>query len=355
MSKRRAPSISSASSVEHYSKVRLVAQPSREARQLKELLLQKDQMLEDAETELDDLMEFLESERKEILLQQTIAEIKAERLQRRVNALEVELHKLQLMNTKSSIDRTSTDAVAQVGYVSEASHTEHEQLSDRGLSFCQETKIENHKTHKAPGALSKEGSGVIINISAPKIEEIPQKLPLYPTDALHSENAQKWFPATFKYLNQDLGEDYITLLVNWVNFERSRGWVSSVKGLACNMRPKVLSKWILNCRYDRTGNEPDFADEDDLRHFCKSFMFWWNTLQNSCRLVEGLTAGKKWESLDRSGKNGWLSVLACLKWWGMALGEQDDREGSKGCEWRTVVKDASLVLNSLIASTREKK
>ncbi|KAJ3744501.1 hypothetical protein DFH05DRAFT_1399238 [Lentinula detonsa] len=181
------------------------------------------------------------------------------------------------------------------------------------------------------------------------------QLPLYPTDALHSENAQKWFPTAFEYLNQDLGEDYITLLVNWVNFERSRGWVSSVKGLACNMRPKALSKWILNCRYDRTGNEPDFADEDVLRHFCKSFMFWWNTLQNSCQLVEGLTTGKKWESLDRSGKNGWLSVLACLKWWGMALGEQDDREGPKGCEWRAVVKDASLVLNSLIASTREKK
>ncbi|KAJ3806107.1 hypothetical protein EV368DRAFT_48838 [Lentinula lateritia] len=180
------------------------------------------------------------------------------------------------------------------------------------------------------------------------------KLPSYPQDALQSENAQKWFPSAFKYLNQDLGDDYNDLFKNWVKFERLKDWVSSTKGLARHNRPKELSKWILNCRYDRPGNEPQLKKEH-LVQFRKSFSCWWRDLRSSGWQQKSATEDpcgkleKERESLDRSGKNGWLSVLACLKWWGTALGDNDDRNGPLGEEWHSMVKDVSFVLNNLIA------
>ncbi|KAJ3873852.1 hypothetical protein F5051DRAFT_336945, partial [Lentinula edodes] len=165
--------------------------------------------------------------------------------------------------------------------------------------------------------------------------------------------ARKWFPAAFEYLNQDLGEEYCNLFKEWVEFECSRGWASSTKGLAPHGRPKELSKWILNCRYDRHGNEPELKTDDALVQFSECFMAWWKHLRSPGTGESIGELHKEWGSLDRNGKNGWLSLLACLKWWGMALGGQNDREGTKGQQWRSMVKDASFVLASLTTIRKE--
>ncbi|KAJ3887126.1 hypothetical protein GG344DRAFT_27429, partial [Lentinula edodes] len=149
------------------------------------------------------------------------------------------------------------------------------------------------------------------------------------------------------------GEGYANLFKKWVEFKCSRGWASSTRGLARQNRPEELNKWILNCRYDRRGNKPELKTDDALIWFCECFVRWWKQLQQAPDPGELASNLEGWQNLDRSGKNGWLSVLACLKWWGTALGDQTDREGAKGHKWRTIVTDASLVLTNLIGAAQE--
>ncbi|KAJ3797289.1 hypothetical protein F5050DRAFT_1579320, partial [Lentinula boryana] len=152
-----------------------------------------------------------------------------------------------------------------------------------------------------------------------------------------------------------LGSDYTALISSWIELERAKDWRYSPKGISPKNRPKELSFWITNCRYDRRNNDPKFR-QHDLDHFTKNFMTWWNTLQPSWRLDNphlmpgqgsGSSFGMEWGTLDTSGKNGWLSVIVCLKWWGIGLG--DDRESALGDEWRGAVEDVLFMLNGLIS------
>ncbi|KAJ3805453.1 hypothetical protein F5876DRAFT_69782 [Lentinula aff. lateritia] len=373
MSKQRASStpFTSPSSSNGRLKVQLVAQPSREVREFESLLLLKDRALEDMNDELDELMncdservKFLEEERKQVFQDKTIAEIKAERLQHRVVELETELHNLKLCNAQVvSVERPTAPHGAEPVAVS----------VDRSIApTCEEYEVKQVVVRaKCPTATTDESHGVkqfnavndLPNNYPPGDTTLSRtpfngetsasngsciELPVYPEDALKSDNARRWFPSAFGYLNQDISEEYAGLLRIWVEFERTRDWASSNKGLDRRERPKVLSKWITNCRYERSGNEPDLTKKEDLVQFSKSFTRWWDNLRRpqSSAETSAHDTHKGWQSLDRSGKNGWLGVLACLKWWGMALTEKD-KSGPLGDEWRNMIKDASLVLSEL--------
>ncbi|KAJ3912909.1 hypothetical protein F5877DRAFT_53301 [Lentinula edodes] len=181
------------------------------------------------------------------------------------------------------------------------------------------------------------------------VNVIHLQLPCYPEDALQSENALLWFRPAFEYLNYNLGEDYIYLISRWIELERNKNWAYSAKGISAKLRPKELSHWITNCRYDRPNNDPKFR-QHDIARFGTNFVTWWNSLICQISMVSGGNSDgrvrKEWGTLNTSGKNGWLSVIVCLKWWGLGLG--DDREGALGAEWCCKVKEVSSVLNDLI-------
>lgn len=79
-------------------------------------------------------------------------------------------------------------------------------------------------------------------------------------------------------------------------------------------------------------------------------MKWWASLQPSWR---GLGAGGSmcfvpvysgdWKSLNVPGKNGWLSIMVCLKWWGVYVAGKDK------AQWVEAVTDVLMMLNGLIA------
>ncbi|KAJ3965042.1 hypothetical protein EV361DRAFT_811323 [Lentinula raphanica] len=170
------------------------------------------------------------------------------------------------------------------------------------------------------------------------------KLLSYPEDALQSKNASAWFPEAFKYVNVDLSDQYLAFVQDYIAFEGAKNWSSSPKGLPARDRPKELTRWIAGCRYERAGSEPKLKKED-LECFSQVFMAWWTSLKSSS-LEKVSGKGKKPSSLNISGKNGWLSVVACIKWWGMALGE--DREGPAGGDWRRAISDVHLTLKNLL-------
>ncbi|KAJ3925230.1 MAG: hypothetical protein NXY57DRAFT_907337 [Lentinula lateritia] len=176
------------------------------------------------------------------------------------------------------------------------------------------------------------------------------QLPCYPKDASQSKNALLWFHPAFEYLNHDLGVDYIYLIRAWIKLERIKDWVYSLKGISAKLRPKELSHWITNCRYDRRNNNPKFQKQD-INRFGINFVTWWNSLVNQISTVSGENSDgdgrvrKEWGTLNTSGKNGWLSIIVCLKWWGMGL--RDDREGALGAKWCCTIKEVSCILNEL--------
>lgn len=168
-------------------------------------------------------------------------------------------------------------------------------------------------------------------------------------------NLPAWFIPAFHYLNVDLGENYVTLVKRWVAFERANGWKNPRSGLMTHGRPKVVTTWLQNARYERKGGEPKLTG-DSLVTFTKDFRNWWVNLQPTWRPVtEGSQLrsvdnfGDDWKSLDKCGKNGWLLLIASLKWWGVALNSEDgERRQQLHDEWTRVLEDISLMLGGLI-------
>ncbi|KAJ3766153.1 hypothetical protein FB446DRAFT_620106, partial [Lentinula raphanica] len=138
-------------------------------------------------------------------------------------------------------------------------------------------------------------------------------------------SALEWFPPAFAYINADLGPEYALLIETWVAFERSHGWVNARTGLQKTDRPAALTYWVQTARYLRTGNEPKLTGESVVL-FAKEVLTWWVSLQPSWRTVDGQKTesvqedvDKDWVKLDKSGRNGWYGLLACVKWWGTGI------------------------------------
>ncbi|KAJ3852050.1 hypothetical protein EV368DRAFT_82901 [Lentinula lateritia] len=308
-------------------KVRRIEQPSRKTRELEELLLHKNCLLKEAEDELDELVncdteqvQFLEDESKLLFQQKTAAEIRAERLQHRVNELDIRtLTLLITLTTNCNSADNKDDPVSKPQRIksilaSTASSCDCGALLD-GLKITSDNKGCSREQQDSAVLLRKDASTTTQSL-VPNAEDsytaeadsnsIPFKIELmmYPEDASQSKNAEKWFPAVFEYLNQHLGEEYGDLFNKWVEFECSRGWASSNKGLACQSRPEELNKWIINCRYNRHGNEPDLKTDDSLVQFREHFMCWWKQLRTPSPGAPSRELETEWASLDRSGKNG---------------------------------------------------
>ncbi|KAI0663684.1 hypothetical protein C8Q70DRAFT_906185 [Cubamyces menziesii] len=102
----------------------------------------------------------------------------------------------------------------------------------------------------------------------------------------------------------------------WVVFERSRGWVTSTKGLPTDERPAEVANWL---RIDRRNLKkiPTIADETQ---YAAQWRAWWKALQPDWRSfdadnrLEQVGSGE-WGVLDHPGKNGVLMTLLSLMWW----------------------------------------
>ena len=139
----------------------------------------------------------------------------------------------------------------------------------------------------------------------------------------------------------------------WIALERANGWANPRLGLAKAGRPVELTRWI--CNSHKKESEPDLSG-DRLANFAGRVWSWWLKLQPSWRDIttkdqlEPVEAfGDDWETLNKSGKSGWLCLLALLKWWGAALPYQsmDERKELQD-DWLRVIHDMSMMLDGLL-------
>lgn len=187
----------------------------------------------------------------------------------------------------------------------------------------------------------------------------PLQLPLIPRHTTFSlpfpQDAKDipWFQDAFVYTNINLGGPYTNLVERWIILERINRWTLTQTGLPNkSKRPPQLSAWIVSGRYGKRSKKI-FLSQAELDDFGVQFWNWWTFLQPGWRGVGPdkrplpvVELGEDWKCLDYSGPNGWLSLLACLKWWGEGLETVDDDVKEK--DWLKAVNDVAMMLEGLI-------
>ncbi|KAJ3888838.1 hypothetical protein GG344DRAFT_16967, partial [Lentinula edodes] len=165
-----------------------------------------------------------------------------------------------------------------------------------------------------------------------------------------------WFFEAFHYLNVKLGPQYLVLLQKWVEYERKACWLNPHKlaGFSPEKRPSVLLSWMKNRprplpKVDKKGFfTPKFAEE---------VVAWWASLQPQWRLLDknGLPTpfekfGDDLSPLNKHGRNAWVGLLACIKWWGLGLVccVADDKEIHFE-KWLIIIADMTRMLGKLAA------
>ncbi|KIK53060.1 hypothetical protein GYMLUDRAFT_250649 [Collybiopsis luxurians FD-317 M1] len=172
---------------------------------------------------------------------------------------------------------------------------------------------------------------------------------LYPPDTRDIE----WFKPAFRFLNVDLSGPYTTLLSRWIELERLNKWQNSGRLSNVN-RPQELTTWIQYGHYDR---KHIIIRPGDIKRFSDTVWTWWLSLQPTWqktgtdgRPLPVMICKDDWEPLDQCGTNGWLSILACIRWWGESLKTvKDEAEKQKRTgDWLLLIKDVSEMLEGLI-------
>ncbi|KAE9382927.1 hypothetical protein BT96DRAFT_1027459 [Gymnopus androsaceus JB14] len=191
-------------------------------------------------------------------------------------------------------------------------------------------------------------------------------IPIFQTQPLSLPEAatkSDWFPLAFSFVNISLGPEYGAFVQLWTSYELATLDAPKTKGLKANFRPPELSKWLQRQRYNTPSNVVVLAAER-VRDFGQAVRTYWRTLQPSWRAIapDGKTLlitkdfGKEWKPLNCHGVNGWLSLITCLKWWGLGLEHfsGDEQEALRN-EWLALIADMSWMLGGLYSHSQGKK
>ncbi|KAJ7049142.1 hypothetical protein C8F01DRAFT_994425 [Mycena amicta] len=153
---------------------------------------------------------------------------------------------------------------------------------------------------------------------------------------------EEWaIPAREDLELEKAGEAWKVALLAWFEWEKVDGFLKSTESHSTEKRPIQVGEWVSrarNARYD-----PGISN---AARFGAQWEDWWRSINPDWRR-DGQklrkTGDGDWTELDVPGKNGFFSVLICLKWWHLAA------RGRPGAEWRGWVEDVTWVLQKLTA------
>ncbi len=147
--------------------------------------------------------------------------------------------------------------------------------------------------------------------------------------------------------SKDLGGGWLDLVSIWSRFEKAAGYMEAGI-LSSEGRPPCVGAWIARARSPRYQPALSRSNLEDLD---RSFWRWWTALQPIYRQglsndghVLSQTSGDM-EGIRRPGRNGLLSVLAALWFWGST--PQVELSTTLG-SWASAVDDVSWVLEELL-------
>ncbi|KAJ6480747.1 hypothetical protein C8R47DRAFT_1218593 [Mycena vitilis] len=184
----------------------------------------------------------------------------------------------------------------------------------------------------APGARKAQASN---GAAASTRRDLPRK-------SFPVTKAPKWAQnARATLLNADFSSEqsWIEAIVAWWALEASTKFASPVRGFPAEGRPGEIQMWI---KYAR-GTKPEIKN---IGEFVEKVQNWWKKINPAWRLKDGrLTKATEgsWAEMRKPGPNGFLGVLACLKWW-------REEKGSTR-EWVDALEDVTWVLRTLLMDT----
>ncbi|KAJ7058988.1 hypothetical protein C8F01DRAFT_1085448 [Mycena amicta] len=164
-------------------------------------------------------------------------------------------------------------------------------------------------------------------------------------------DASQWVQEIWSEISGEyVTRSYSQLLEAFLAFERAHGWSDGEKALSATGRPKQVKDWI---RADRKAT----ARLTKLhKRYDEEFWIWWKVLQPQWRkaktdwpamdAVQKGNEGESWTTLRVPGKNGLVSVVASLYWWGR---DGVLKEGPVP-EWSRAVKDVTWALHQMASS-----
>lgn len=163
-------------------------------------------------------------------------------------------------------------------------------------------------------------------------------------------DAKPWFQRAFDSVSSiDLGPRFRELLTLYIQVESIQEYEESKKRFQKDGRPVELSTWILSGRW-RIKRRPQIKDLDTFK---KSWWNWWINMQPRWREINTTRNrpvqemyGRSWHRLIAPGRNGWLSVVACLYWWGCTI---CDDNGKAKMEFEEAVKDTIFMMEGFLS------
>ncbi|KAK7031320.1 hypothetical protein R3P38DRAFT_3187034 [Favolaschia claudopus] len=194
----------------------------------------------------------------------------------------------------------------------------------------------------------------------------PAAAPLPPPPACIADAPDDFKEVYVEVSAHALGADFNALLRLWCDLEKEYKWERSQRGLSTKNRPSQVASWITAGRGSRGpmghGAGPTLSN---ITGYDESWWEWWGGLQPSWRIVDGNKTGrfkreeypagsdaKDWVTLRFPGKNGALSLVASLYWWGKRMNEKNQREREEN--WIEAVRDVTWVLTGLLQAEKRR-
>ncbi|KAI4517041.1 hypothetical protein K525DRAFT_211793, partial [Schizophyllum commune Loenen D] len=191
----------------------------------------------------------------------------------------------------------------------------------------------------------------------------PASLLAVPTSALNKPQAA-WFVDAWRYIAQDFGTAWGTLLSRYAQWEEVNGYTNARKPLpTLSTRPKEVATWIANARWSRgNSGEPNPKDRIFARRMLRGWWAWYRRLVPGWRQVtqegdvleplEDHVVQFDMGKLETTGVNGVYNLVVILKW----VKEGADSPVTDGDsiihpeldhEWQLAVRDLSGMLDRM--------
>ncbi|KAJ7050377.1 hypothetical protein C8F01DRAFT_687702 [Mycena amicta] len=153
---------------------------------------------------------------------------------------------------------------------------------------------------------------------------------------------EEWaIPAREDLEIENASEAWKVAVATWFEWEQVDGFLKSLESHSTEKRPVQVGEWVSRARSPRY--DPGISNSG---RFGVLWEEWWWAINPAWR-VDGKKMRKgldgDWTELDVPGKNGFFSVLICLKWWYLAA------KRKPGAEWRGWVEDVTWVLEKMTA------
>lgn len=163
--------------------------------------------------------------------------------------------------------------------------------------------------------------------------------------ALAGPDAPDWAIESLElFKSSSLGAEWDALVDSWLRFEQNSSFQGSKK-LGHKSRPQAIAEWI------KLARSATFRPKiKNVKTFSSEFTAWWASLQPGWRTKDAdgnwiQDSGVDWNDLRCPGKNGLLSVVAALFFWGRAV--QTSRSAAR-YTWENAMNDVLYVYTQLI-------